>query len=306
MAKNKITTLLMFFILFMFTLCLIRYSNIKDVKLDNWKTEANLPVIEKNKYYDFILLGSSHARIFSRYNNHKRVEKLLNKNFINLSQGGDRGGIINQQTYLRYFYLRGNTAKTIVYLLDPYVFFNNEMDTNIHLYDSEPFRLDFFYQLLINQPKNLSILTSYLSKLLSKDNIPSFPKEYQVQANEDKVSSLSANILDNRIKSLYKDSYDDKSFNNNLNDLIKTIDMAIKNKAKVIIITPTTLLPKQSEDDYFFKAIKIIKNNKFEFYNYSNVIEDSNLYYDTDHLNTQGIITFTEDLLKPIMSNVKK
>lgn len=54
----------------------------------NHETESNLFFINDNENFDLLLLGISHARNFSRHKNHQRVEKILDKKFINLGQGG--------------------------------------------------------------------------------------------------------------------------------------------------------------------------------------------------------------------------
>ena len=91
----------------------------------NGETEANLPIIKSNQHYDIVFLGTSHGRTLSRFGNHDRVEKILSKKIINLSTGGGRG-IYSSQIYLDYFFKRGNTTDTIVYFIDPWVFYSNK------------------------------------------------------------------------------------------------------------------------------------------------------------------------------------
>lgn len=276
-------------------------SYLNEVVLNNWETEANLPVIQKNKHYDFVLLGSSHARIFSRYNNHLRVENLLNKKFINLSQGAEKGGVVSQQTYLRYFYQRGNTTKTLIYFVDPFMFYNSQLDDNSSLYKNEPFRLDFYYQLLMNQPKNSNIIEAYAAKRLDDQEATTYP-QYLASSMETKTTLPSQSTIDSRVQFLYQDSYDEKKFNETVAVLMETVNIAREKNNRVVLIIPSTLFPKQIYDNYVFDSIsKASRNGEFEYYNYSSAINDLDLYHDVDHLNTNGVLTFTKIFLEPIL-----
>src|SRR5690606_6156957 len=70
----------------------------------NDQTESNTLIMEKNKNYDLAFLGISHARNFSRYRNHERLERFLNKKILNLGQGASSCGANEQLFYLKYAY----------------------------------------------------------------------------------------------------------------------------------------------------------------------------------------------------------
>lgn len=55
----------------------------------NTTTEATFSAIPKNHKYDFAIMGTSHAREFSRSANHEMVEQLTGKTFFNLSKKGE-------------------------------------------------------------------------------------------------------------------------------------------------------------------------------------------------------------------------
>lgn len=274
----------------------------KDLRLNNWETESNLPVIGTNEEYDFVFLGSSHARTLSRSNNHLRVEKILGKKFLNLSQGGDKtGAVLDQQTYLNYFYQRGNSAKKLIYFVDPYIFFNKNLDYNANPYSNEPFRLDFLFRLLIDRPRNPQALENYMKKIFETRTIVHYPV-FEKPLESTIVASISAIDAKNRFDTLYKSSYNKSDLNNVLTTLIQTLNIANKHSAKIIVIVPPTLLPENENDHYAYDSLNYeSKKMGFGYYNYSKTINEKNLYYNIDHFNTEGVIFFTETFLKPIL-----
>lgn len=271
-----------------------------EVRLANWETEANLPVIGKREYYDVVMLGTSHARIFSRYQNHERVEKALDRKFINLSQGGERGGVRNQQVYLDYFLRRRNTAETLVYFVDPFVFYRSSLDNNEKIYINEPYRKDFASLLkqVETDTKKIDFYNTKDSRGIQPIEYPEFDKTYQ----ETQSGTPSLDAINERIQFLYTDDYNKVKFDETLRVLMGTITKAKNEGMRVIVIVPTTQLPEQLGDKYVLEALKEESNKgDFEYYNYSHIISDTAMYYDTDHLNTEGIVFFTKQYLKPIL-----
>lgn len=268
-------------------------------RLSNSQTEANLPVIGKREYYDAVFLGTSHARIFSRFENHARVEKVLGKKFINLGQGYERGGVKSQQTYLNYFYERGNFATTLVYFVDPFIFYRRNLDENVSIYVNEPYRHDF-NNLLKDVETNNEIVEFYETKAgkgIQPTKYPEFEKKYQGD-----ISSITPEAIDDRIAHLYQDPYNKEQFDKTLSILLQTIEIARGHGMRVVVIIPTTQIPAQPRDSYVLDALRAeAKKRLFTFYDFSHVITDPSLYYDTDHLNTPGILYFTKKHLKPIL-----
>ncbi|MBP7967057.1 hypothetical protein KAZ66_02175 [Candidatus Woesebacteria bacterium] len=268
-------------------------------RLSNSQTEANLPVIGKREYYDAVFLGTSHARIFSRFENHARVEKVLGKKIINLGQGYERGGAKSQQTYLNYFYERGNFATTLVYFVDPFIFYRRNLDENVSIYVNEPYRHDFS-NILKDVETNKEIVAFYETKTakgIRPTRYPEFEKKYQGN-----VSNITPESINERIAYLYKDQYNKEQFDKTFRTLMETIEIARGRGMKVIVIIPTTQLPTQPQDKYVLDALRAeAKKGLFAFYDFSHVITDPSLFYDTDHLNTPGIMYFTQKHLKPLL-----
>lgn len=267
----------------------------------NHEVEANIPHVAKNSPFDLVLLGTSHGRIFSRNDNHQTVSKILDRRFANLSQGGDRAGLRNQQTYLRYFYVRGNSTPVVLYLLDPYVFFNAGMDRNLKLYDGEPFDLGFYEVLLQHPPTNEEILARYGNRrLLVPTQTPS--KSYISQNIKTVTTPIDPLSLQKRIDSLYTTDYENQAFEESIETFIQTVKLVQANNSRLIVMVPTTLFPTQTQDSYVIDAMKqLSKTHDFEFYNNAHAIPDAGMYSDTDHLNAAGIWAFATNYMKPVL-----
>lgn len=301
MYKNILFILALFGLAISTIYCFIIYPRPSSGKLGNWQTEANLPVIGQNKHYDFILLGTSHARIFSRYHNHARVEKLLDKKFINLAQGGERGGVVNQQAYLRYFYQKNNSASTLVYVIDPFIFYRDSLDNTPEIYQFEPFDKDFL-RILEQISKNKEVIDSYKKNSVTPPRQPREYNVYQKLFQDDKTSPPTDQEIKDRVDFLYHDPFEEEKFKERFATMQESIQIARQHNTKVIVLVPTTLLKKQPKDEYILEMIrKNAGNNEYQYYNLWNAVSDTNLYYDTDHLNTEGILFFTAKYLKPLL-----
>ena len=264
--------------------------------------EANIPHVPQNQTFGVTLLGTSHGRIFSRNTNHQTVSAILDRTMINLSQGGDRAGLMNQQTYLRYFYARGNTAPVVVYFLDPYVFFNAGMDRNLKLYDGEPFDLGFYEVLLQHPPTNEEILARYGNRRLLAPTLT--PSQSYISQNTKLVRTpIDESVMQKRIDSLYTTDYDEAEFEASIQTFLATVELIKSNKGQLIVMVPTTLFSAQKRDAHVIDAMEQLSVQRgFQFYNYAHAITDAKLYSDTDHLNEQGIQTFTSTYILPALN----
>ena len=261
-----------------------------DKKYGNGQTETNLPLIVYGKKYDFVFLGSSHARIFSRFDSHKKVEDSLHKTFINLSQGGNKESLKNQMTYLRYFYQRGNTNKLTVYFLDPFIFYRKELLSRPDVFDNEPFRLDFLYTLLTRGDYNWETISSYVLAV----------NHGKVQApTQIKQGTVSAQLISTRMKNLYLDPIDTKD----LQYLTEIGELSQNHGVKVIVIIPPTLFPRHKQAEVVKKElIKLQKTARFTLYDFSEVMKNPKYFSDTDHLNGVGIQHFIQRYFRPILA----
>lgn len=139
----------------------IRYS------FPNNATESNLLSMTKNTGYDLLFMGTSHARIFSRSKNDEIVEKILSKKMFNISKGGGHGGIFPEYLFLSRFYEEKNSAKDILYFIDPWTFYSSQWNEKNYFLEDEP--VDFpFMTNAIKEGVNRSVIINYLQSKLSR------------------------------------------------------------------------------------------------------------------------------------------
>jgi len=269
----------------------------------NYETESNLLIIKKNEKFDIAFIGISHARNFSRHKNHLRVENILNKHIINFGQGGSTCSVNEQYFYLDYFYKKGNSVNTIIYLLTPPMIFSETLSKASNTFDVEPFKLDFFlnYLFFFNTENKEQRLLSYIRTKFEKKWINYKPTSLDsISYKLDKIDSAEVN---KGIKSAYtSDSL--LYFEKNCKTIENTILLANENNTEIILIIPPALFGKWLGNQKVCEfAEKMVAKYNIQFFDYSETILEPNFYYDHHHLNTNGVVYFTEKFLKPIFEN---
>lgn len=279
-------------------------QHVEDREFENWSTESNLLHMPYNEHFDILILGTSHARSFSRAKNHLRMEKILDKKILNLSQGEGKGGILNQYAYLRYFNYVGNSADTIIYFLDPFVFYNRYFDNKDKLFNMEPVRLPFLY-IMIDLRFDLGVIYTYLYSKFTENWLDHKP--FNWNSIDKKVETVNAVSVFKRYNVVYPDKIDTITFNKKIK-LIEKIASRIRSKYKtpVIFMVPPSLILWPGHA----KLIEILKELKQEkgipYYDFSEIMREKKYYKDHDHLNTDGLIYFTEHYLDTIVNKPAK
>lgn len=107
----------------------------------NWETEANLPLIPDHGRFDAVFLELPKPGFFRA----TRIISLWKKSWAKKSRTFRRGaGVVPMELYLSHFYKRGNRAGTVVYFLDPFIFYSRSWNEDHDCIKGEPFRMDFF------------------------------------------------------------------------------------------------------------------------------------------------------------------
>jgi hypothetical protein len=264
----------------------------------NWETDSDLLIIPKNKTIDLLIMGSSHARIFTRDKNHLRVEKILDKSMIDIGKGGGEGGIVTNLVMLKYFYAQGNTAKEIVYFIDAWPFFSKKWNENSYFLTNEPINGDLL-QLCLRYHVSKDVMINYFKSKYTIDWLQRAPKTGE--SNDNVLQDVSPEAIHKRLESLYIEPYNAELFSHYallLEDAVKT---AQEHHSRLKFVFPTTLLDDTRGKD---KVIALMREFQEKygtpFYDFSDAIKDYHYYYDHDHLNTKGVELFTKEYLKKI------
>ena len=285
--------------------CLLAVSSfvVKERHFQNYETESNLLVWNKNEQFDILFMGISHARNFSRHKNHLRLEAILNKTIINIGQGGGKCGINEQLFYLDYFYRKGNTASTVVYVISPPLFFSETLPIASNTFDLEPFELNFFLNYVLFKTENKQQrLSSYLRSKLTFDWLLYQP--ISTDSIKEKLDSIDTNMVVAAQQMIYKDTLQLHRFYNSTNRVEETIRLALRNDANVILVIPPALFGKwQGHQNVEEFAKQMQKLHGVEYYDFSESVLLPEYYYDHHHLNTNGVVYFTRSFLKRILNS---
>jgi hypothetical protein len=302
--KRFLTLISLYFFLLigLLLISLIISSNIvKNRQFKNYETESNLLVMNNDEKFDILFMGISHARNFSRHKNHLRIEDILDKKIINIGQGGGHCGINEQLFYLDYFYNLGNTCSTVVYIISPPLFFSETLPIASNTFDSEPFELKFFIDYLFFKTENKQErLTSYLRTKLTRAWY--YYKPTTLESMDEQLNVIDSNAVASGQQLVYNDSLGFHRFNKSIERVEETIQLALKNYSNVILVIPPVLFGKW-EGHYNVEnfAKKMQKIYGVEYYDFSMSVLSPEYYYDHHHLNTNGVVYFTNNYLKPIL-----
>ena len=274
---------------------------VKKINFKNYETESNLLVIKENKKYDFLFMGISHARNFSRHKNHLRLDTILNMNFINIAQGGGLCGVNEQYFYLKYFYKKRNKTNQVVYILSPPMLFHTGLPIASKTFDFEPFEFDFFLNYIFFKSRNKTQrLYSYVNSKYTLEWINLRPKSFNKKQTH--LLKLDSAKVTDGLNSTYKKGLANWQFARSSVIVDQTIQLIVDNNSSCILIIPPALFGKwngHNETVEFAEEMK--KKYGVKVFDYSESVLDPKYYYDHHHLNSDGVMFFSSKYLLPIL-----
>lgn len=303
----KFTALYLTILIISLILIIASLSNIvKKRDFKNHQTESNLLIMKSNEKFDILIMGISHARNFSRYKNHLRVENILNKKIINIGQGGGSCGINEQLFYLDYFYHKENEASTVVYILSPPLLFSETLPYASNTFDYEPFEFDFLFRyLLFSSTNKKERIFSYLQTKFRRNWF--FYRPHSLDSKDDKLDSINNYAVIKGQQMVYNDSLSLNRFNKSKLRIKETIHLALGNNSNVVLIIPPAIFGRWKGHENVARFAREMQGIEgVEFYDFSESVLSKEYYYDHHHLNTDGIVFFTKKYLNPILNPPNK
>ncbi|MDJ0637872.1 MAG: hypothetical protein QNJ20_03485 [Paracoccaceae bacterium] len=154
----------------------------------------------------------------------------------------------------------------------------------------------------------LVALADYLTGFSKLNPVERFPAEgWRGAADFDKAHRPSRHAVAARIKYLYPESASDAEVvANYLATLAMMVDRAQAAGTAVTVLKPPVpdafakALPKEGEFDATLGSF--LEEKKAPFLNFSGSIPENEYYFDTDHLNRQGVDLFYERALKGLLT----
>ncbi|MFK7904062.1 MAG: hypothetical protein AB8B69_03010 [Chitinophagales bacterium] len=258
---------------------------------ENWETESNLLFLQNGQSYDWVVLGASHAREFSRSRNHLLVEDILDIKMANLAQGRGRGGVRNQYLFLRRFYEKQNQASKIVYFLDPSLVFSKGWDEVEQTFDSEPFDVNFFaLNLLKGSDKYVLQLYHYIRSKMTVNWLQTSPSSKD--GNYNYLQTFDSLKVVRGMELSYVDGMKTEILEGNKVLLKELIEMAGEQDSEILFLIPPARFGKWKGHEEVIAMLQDLKAGyeNVAYVDYSEAFLENCYYYDHHHLNTDGVV----------------
>ncbi len=266
-----------------------------------WETDSLLLTMPRDTVVDTVVLGTSHAYYLSRSQyNHALTEAALGQTVnLALPQGG---GVRPASYYLAEFYARGNEAKRLVYIIEPFVFFSSGPNDAHKFVYFEPFDLRFAARLAADGYPARRLFTYLRSK---------FTWHWWSQSAEPlgrETRRLTADDVDDariaqRIESLYTEGVSPATFARYRPYFERILELADAQGTAVYLASPPTLLGHEPGQPQLAQALDTLAGaHDFSYRDFTDSMPDPRWYYNLDHLNSAGMAHFLEVLLAPYLA----
>ncbi|MQA92276.1 MAG: hypothetical protein GEU90_18955 [Gemmatimonas sp.] len=259
--------------------------------------------------HDFVVLGASHAAVFDYRDMNARLEQMTGARILNLATVG--GGITINRLLLEYF-LQEHETNAVVYVLDSFAFYSPEWNED-RLADAELYRRAPFdpalAMALLREPAARTAALGWVSGF-SKINDPNRfePDLFEAEgARFERSYRPIAQIDRQRMEFLYPSEIDVGSLERNpyLAEFEELIQFVEDRGGRFIAIRPPIperiydVLPHEAEFDATMRTI--LSRNGAELYDFTSVNNEPELFYDSDHLNQDGVLSFYENHLADVL-----
>jgi len=266
-----------------------------------YETDSNTLVMGENTHYDILLSGASHARNLSRYRNHIRIERILDKSITNIAQGAATCGVNEQYFYLKYFYEQGNSVDQLVYLLSPPLLYSDQLPIASNTFNQEFFSFDFLCSYIEFDSENKrQRIFEYIRSKMTRDWISTRPVTKSIR--DDVLEEVEPGIVNEILSMYYNPENSEQRFKVSCATIEEEIRFAAKHDTEVVFIIPPAVFGKWPGH---FNVIEFVKEMEEKhgtrYYDLSESITNKEFYYDHHHLNTYGVVLFTKEYLKPIL-----
>ncbi len=257
--------------------------------------------------FDFVILGASHAAVFDYRDMNAQLENLARARIMNLAEVGS--GIAMNRLLLDYF-LAHHSTSAVVYILDSFAFYSAEWN-EARMRDASLFlRAPFdpaLARLLLKTPSSRSTALDYMSGF-SKINNPdrfepdTFPDE---GARFDRAYRPIAQIDRQRLAYLYPVNPELSTVNQYVVEFESLVRDARERGLRFLVVRPPlparvrVQLPGEDQFDASLRAR--LEPHGVEWHDFSKVANDEALFYDTDHLNREGVMNFSANHLAPVL-----
>jgi hypothetical protein len=261
--------------------------------------------------YDDVILGASHAAVFDYEDMTSQLEGLTGRKILNLSEVG-AGPAINR-LMLDYF-LAGHDTAHVLYVADSFAFYsadwNEKRLEDARLFYRAPFSFRLVWELATHGAP-LPVILSYATGFTKINNpgrcAPDITDEEATRFT--KTYKPVAQIDKQRLAYMYPGDIDQAAFADYLGQFEEMIAMLEARSIAVTVIKPPIpqriydALPGEAEFDAALRAV--LDRHNVPFHDFSLVNNDDALFYNTDHLNRDGVLSFFNGYLADLLRVAK-
>jgi len=213
---------------------------VKSKDFNNGNTESNLLILDDRKDFDYLFLGNSHARNFSRYNQHGNLEKQLEGSVLNFGQGKGLCGINDQYFYLKYLLSQGYNFKHIVHCVSSPYLFDNRLNSGTTTFYAEPLSIKVLANYLKHPaPNKITRLAHYIKTKWTPRWIKLHPD--QTSSKDKKLSQLNPKSVEDGFKLAFPNGILENAVESNSSILEQCISLAKSHGIKTSLIQTPTL-----------------------------------------------------------------
>ena len=259
--------------------------------------------------YDYVILGASHALPLDFADTNSKVEQATGARIINLAMPG--AGIVPNRLVLEYFLAKHRT-RAVVYVLDSFIVtsrqWNEDRLTDVKLMHRAPFdpalaRLMVSYASrgLINPLVPLNYITGF-PKVNNADRFK--PDMHEMEGKYDRVYRPSEREARKRVEYLYPKQLSEDVIAGYIGMFAELSSFLRARSVPLIVVklpVPAyyaALLPREDE---LTRRLMSVLDGDVPFYDLTRVGNDERFFFDTDHLNRDGVRNLLDARLVAIL-----
>ena len=267
-----------------------------------YETDSVLLATPSNTTVDYLVMGTSRAKVLTRFQcNYETLRQGLNGSVASIAIPFG-GGLVPEKLMYQSFLDRGNHARTILYFVEPFVFYSHPLNQQHRFVYYEPLDAKLLGRMMTNHIPPKRILT-YIQTKFSCDWLLQTPQPMGCNHAIIEDPVINAQKVHIRRESLYTDGISDEVFAYYSNEFEQLIELGRRDGSRFIfILAPTLLGDEYGKEKLLALLQKVNTQYHYPVYDFTNSLRDLTLYSDYDHLNAEGAHRLVYDLLKPVLA----
>jgi hypothetical protein len=258
---------------------------------------------------DLVILGASHAMPLGFAGPQDRIAGATGARILNLGVTG-AGPFVQRLIAERYF--NDHQARALLVVVDSFGFtsaqWNERRIGDADLLPRTPWDGPLLRQLWQARARGVPLATvanyaSGFSKVNNRDRLT--PDVWEGEAKFERSARPSALADRQRIEYLYPAVPDDAVLARYMQDIVAIIRLAKAHGAQVAVVRPPMpdrfrkLIP--GEDEFAAQLVSALAAEDVNLHDFSAILPDPKVYFDTDHLNETGVARWLDDGLLDLL-----